>query len=117
MLCAREVFTSLVLASLHIEPLIGGDAAEGRIESLRDSLLGVQGITMPKVQIQDDAKARETREYPNQPRQSTDQGQTDRHAQATPDICQHFENHPAPTNQRYGKLRPERGASESECTR
>jgi len=28
MLCAREVFTSLVLASFHIEPLIGGDAAE-----------------------------------------------------------------------------------------
>jgi len=26
--CAREVFTSLVLASFHIEPLIGGDAAE-----------------------------------------------------------------------------------------
>ena len=65
---------------------------------------------MPNVQIHDDAKARETREYPNQPRQSADQGQTDRHAQATPDVCQHFENHPAPTNQRYGKLRPERGA-------
>jgi ATP-dependent Clp endopeptidase proteolytic subunit ClpP len=32
----------------------------------------------------------QTREYPNQPRQSADQGQTDRHAQATPDSCQHF---------------------------
>src|SRR6516165_7172822 len=51
---------------------------------------------MPKVQIQGDAKARETREYPDQPRQSADQGQTDRHAQATPDSCQHFENHPLP---------------------
>jgi hypothetical protein len=49
---------------------------------------------MPKVEVQDDAKARETREYPNKPRQSSDQGQTDRHAQATPDSCQHFENHP-----------------------
>jgi hypothetical protein len=96
MLWAPKVFTSLVLASFHIKPLIGGDAAEQHRIAAR-YLVGVEGITMLKVEVQDDGKAHEpceTREYPNQPRQSTDQGQTDRHAQATPDSCQHFENHP-----------------------
>src|SRR6516165_3165770 len=31
------------------------------------------------------------------------QGQTDRHAQATRDVCQHFENHPAPTTANCGQ--------------
>jgi hypothetical protein len=64
LLTAPPTVFSLVLASFHVQAFIRGDAAEQHRIHARQPI-GVEGITMPKVQVHDDAEGTRVPEYPD----------------------------------------------------